>query len=161
MWSQGTSPSSDDGSLRSSARALVRAWHLSPGIQDTTVVFTEVRCVGQPITEPRLTTAGNSQGALILYTTEEAAEILRVKKSWLERQAAARKIPFTMLGRSYRFTSAHLSAIVRMHEQPPSPPEWTGDSDTRPRRLSAGPRLTDRGSPPLRPRPRNGPRRAA
>jgi hypothetical protein len=66
-----------------------------------------------------------------------------------------------MLGRSYRFTSAHLSAIVRMHEQPPSPPEWTGDSDTRPRRLSAGPRLTDRGSPPLRPRPRNGPRRAA
>jgi excisionase family DNA binding protein len=108
-----------------------------------------------------LTTAGNSQGALILYTTEEAAEILRVKKSWLERQAAARKIPFTMLGRSYRFTSAHLSAIVRMHEQAPASPEWTDASDTRSRRLSAGPPVTDRGSPPLRPRPRNGPRRAA
>ena len=76
-----------------------------------------------------MTTAADSQGVLTLYTSEEAAEILRVKKSWLERQAAARKIPFTMLGRSYRFTSAHLSAIVRMHEQVPAPPEWTGDRD--------------------------------
>lgn len=117
--------------------------------------------MGQLITGPRLTTAGDSQGSLTLYTTEEAAEILRVKKSWLERQAAARKIPFTMLGGSYRFTSAHLSAIVRMHEQAPAPPEWTGASDTRSRRLSAEARVTDRGSPPLRPRPRNGPRRAA
>jgi excisionase family DNA binding protein len=131
-----------------------------PGVPDQAVVFTEIRYMGQPITEPRLTTAGNSQGAPTLYTTEEAAEILRVKKSWLERQAAARKIPFTMLGRSYRFTSAHLAAIVRMHEQAPAP-SATRDSDTRSRRLSAEPRVTDRGSPPLRPRPRNGPRRAA
>ena len=104
---------------------------------------------------------GNSQGTLTLYTTEEAAEILRVKKSWLERQAAARKIPFTMLGRSYRFTSAHLCAIVRMYEQAPAPSEWTRDSYTRSRRLSAHSRVTDRGSPSLRPRPRNGPRKAA
>jgi excisionase family DNA binding protein len=108
-----------------------------------------------------LTTAGNSQGVLTLYTTEEAAEILRVKKSWLERQAAARKVPFTMLGRSYRFTSVHLSAIVKMHEQAPALSEWKGDSDTRSRRRSTEPRVTDAGSPPLRPRPRNGPRRAA
>ena len=108
-----------------------------------------------------MTTAADSQGVLTLYTSEEAAEILRVKKSWLERQAAARKIPFTMLGRSYRFTSAHLSAIVRMHEQAPAPPGWTGASDTRSRRLSAESRVTDGGLPPLRPRPRNGPRRAA
>jgi len=107
-----------------------------------------------------LTTAGNSQGALTLYTTEEAAEILRVKKSWLERQAAARKIPFTMLGRSYRFTSAHLSAIIQMHEHAPAPSESKGNNDTHSRRLSAEPRVTDRRSP-LRPRPRNGPRRAA
>jgi excisionase family DNA binding protein len=100
-------------------------------------------------------------GAPILYTADEAAEILRVKKSWLERQAAARKIPFTMLGGSYRFTSAHLSAIIRIHEQAPAPSEWTGGSDTRSRRHTAEPRVTDRGSPPLRPRPRNGPRRAA
>jgi len=102
-----------------------------------------------------------SQGALILYTTEEAAQILRVKKSWLERQAAARKIPFTMLGRSYRFTAAHLAAIVRMHEEAPAPLAWTGDRETHSRRPSAGPRPTGRTAAPLRPRPRNGPRTAA
>ena len=128
---------------------------------DPAVMFTQIRYVGPPITGAPLTTADNSQGAPILYTTEEAAEILRVKKSWLERQAAARKIPFTMLGGGYRFTSTHLSAIIKMHEQAPAPSEWDDGSDTRSRRLSAQPRVTGRGSPPLRPRPRNGPRRAA
>ena len=108
-----------------------------------------------------MTPAHHIQGTLILYTAEEAAEILRVKKSWLERQAAARKIPFTMLGRSYRFNSAHLAAIVRMHEQAPAPPAETGDHDTRTRRLPAESRATGQTSAPLRPRPRNGPRRAA
>jgi excisionase family DNA binding protein len=108
-----------------------------------------------------LTIAHQDQGAPTLYTAEEAAEILRVKKSWLERHAAARKIPFTMLGGSYRFTSAHLFAIIRMNEQVPSSSGWTGDSHTRSRRRSAEPRITDSGSPPLRPRPRSGPRRAA
>jgi hypothetical protein len=44
-----TSPLSDDGSLRSSAGPLIRAWHLSPGILDS-VMFKEVRDAGQPIT---------------------------------------------------------------------------------------------------------------
>ena len=39
-----------------------------------------------------------------LSAAAEAAYILRVKQSWLERQAAARKIPFTMLGGAYKFT---------------------------------------------------------
>ena len=60
-----------------------------------------------------MTAGSHSQEPPRLFTMEKAAEILRVKKSWLERQAAARKIPFTMLGRSYRFTSAHLDAIVK------------------------------------------------
>ena len=96
-----------------------------------------------------------------LFTAEEAAEILRVKKSWLERQAAARRIPFTMLGRSYRFTSAHLDAIVKMHERAPASPTLAGDRDTRSRRKSAEPRAANGGAAPLRPRPRTGPRRAA
>jgi excisionase family DNA binding protein len=58
---------------------------------------------------------------LSIHTVEEAAAILRVKPSWLERQAAARKVPFTMLGGSYRFTAAHLAAIVQLHEQTPQP----------------------------------------
>jgi len=41
---------------------------------------------------------------VILYT-DEAAAILRVTKSWLERQAAARRVPFTKLGGGYRFTA--------------------------------------------------------
>jgi hypothetical protein len=51
-----------------------------------------------------------------VHTLPEAAAILRVRQSWLERQAAARKIPFTMLGGAYHFTANHLLAIVRMHE---------------------------------------------
>jgi excisionase family DNA binding protein len=57
---------------------------------------------------------------IVIYTVAEAAAILRVKKSWLERQAAARKIPFTMLGGAYRFTAEHLAAIVRINEKSPA-----------------------------------------
>ena len=55
--------------------------------------------------------------ASALYTATEAAKILKVKKSWLERQAAARRIPFTMLGGAYRFTDRHLAAIVQIYER--------------------------------------------
>jgi excisionase family DNA binding protein len=108
-----------------------------------------------------MTIPHSSQDGPILYTTEEAAEILRVKKSWLKRQAAARKIPFTMLGRSYRFTSVHLAAIVRMHEEIPVPSPWPRDRGTRYQRRAVEPRGTVGGSAPLRPRPRKGPHRAA
>lgn len=109
----------------------------------------------------QLTTTHQAQGVPTVYTAEEAALILRVKKSWLERQAAARKIPFTMLGRSYRFTPTHLAVIVRMHEQAPPASDSNGDIGTRSRHLSAGRPMVGRASAPLRPRPRNGPRRAA
>lgn len=103
------------------------------------------------------TALSQSNGVLSVHTLDEAASILRVKPSWLERQAAARKIPFTMLGGSYRFTAAHLAAIVRMHENAPS---------TQPERQTARtPRaLRAAGNPmtgPLRARPRPGPRHAA
>jgi excisionase family DNA binding protein len=91
-----------------------------------------------------------------LYTAEEAAAILRVKRSWLERRAARRKIPFTLLGGSYRFTAAHLAEIVLMHEEPPAP---GNDAPTR-RALRIGPRHAGLGVAPLQPRPRGGPHRA-
>jgi excisionase family DNA binding protein len=109
----------------------------------------------------QLTTTHDNQGTPTVYTAEEAAQILRVTKSWLERQAAARKVPFTMLGGSYRFTPAHLTAIIRMHEQAPAAPDSSGDSRTRSRRLSAGRQMVGQAVAPLRPRPRNSPRRAA
>jgi excisionase family DNA binding protein len=92
----------------------------------------------------------NPAGAPAVHTLSEAALILRVKESWLERQAAARKIPFAMLGGSYRFTSEHLTAIVRIHEKVPVP-ELEAQPEQRPRtpRRSNIHTLT-----PLRPRPR-------
>jgi excisionase family DNA binding protein len=88
-----------------------------------------------------------------LYTAAEAAEILKVKRSWLERQAAARKIPFTMLGGTYRFTDGHLAAIIQIHEKVPSA---SGKRGSRPRsrraHLSVPP--AGNGVTVLRPRPR-------
>jgi excisionase family DNA binding protein len=62
-----------------------------------------------------------SGGNLTLYTSEEAAAILRVTTSWLERQAAARRVPFTMLGGGYRFTAEHLAQIVDIFEEAAAP----------------------------------------
>jgi excisionase family DNA binding protein len=61
-------------------------------------------------------------GSLRLFTPKEASEILRVRQSWIERQAASRKIPFTMLGGCYRFTAEHLSRIVQIFEAGPDSP---------------------------------------
>src|SRR3954469_1495241 len=57
---------------------------------------------------------------LKVYTKEEAAAILRCTVSWLEKRAAKRLIPFTMLGGSYCFTDEHLAEIVRMFEVIPA-----------------------------------------
>src|SRR5438552_3784352 len=62
----------------------------------------------------------------LLYTADEAALLLRVKPRWLKRQAAARKVPFTMLAGSYRFSARHLEEIMRMYEKSP---ESAGSSE--------------------------------
>jgi excisionase family DNA binding protein len=95
-----------------------------------------------------------------MHTAEEAARLLKVKQSWLERQAAARKIPFSMLGGSYRFSDRHLAEIIRLNEVAPVPParDYPGSAGSRRAgRLRAEPAGT---VAPLRPRPRSGPRRA-
>ena len=94
----------------------------------------------------------NRAKELVLYTKYEAAEILRVKVSWLERRAAARQIPFTMLGGAYRFTPEHLAEIVRLSEH--------GGVAAKPRPERRGQRRREAncqppdGFVPLRPRPR-------
>jgi excisionase family DNA binding protein len=102
-------------------------------------------------------TAGGA--SIAVHTLDEAAAILRVKPSWLERQAAARKIPFTMLGGSYRFTPDHLIAIIRQFERRPAVEIFQDSESPAARRSAAGRRLTDIKTVPLRPRPR--PPRAA
>lgn len=103
--------------------------------------------------------AGTADGPPSVHTAEEAAEILKVKQSWLERQAAARKIPFTMLGGSYRFSDRHLAEIVQMNEV--APVSVAGDAPPSPRLRgnvgTANPAVT--AIAPLR--PRNGTRHVA
>ena len=97
---------------------------------------------------------------LAVYTLDEAAAILRVKPSWLERQAAARKIPFTMLGGSYRFTADHLAAIVTQHERRPAPPD-DQPPGSRQRKSRMAHRWIDTPANELRPRPSASRRSAA
>lgn len=97
----------------------------------------------------RVAPAANFQ---LLYTADEAAVMLRVKPRWLRRQAAERKVPFTMLAGSYRFSARHLEQIMRMHEIEPAPAE----SARVPRQHSYRPCAISAdggGTAPLRPRP--------
>ncbi|HEY1319145.1 MAG TPA: helix-turn-helix domain-containing protein [Streptosporangiaceae bacterium] len=103
-------------------------------------------------------TAGTLAGQLMMHTAEEAASLLKVKRSWLERQAAARQIPFSMLGGSYRFSDRHLAEIVRMNEVAPVPPAPDAPPPARSSRKMRPGEPTPTVAP-LRPRPRNGPRR--
>lgn len=97
-------------------------------------------------------TAGGA--AVAVHTVDEAAAILRVKPSWLERQAAARRIPFTMLGGSYRFTAEHLAAVVRQYEQRPVMASTVESPRTTARQTIANQLPNDIRVKPLRPRPR-------
>lgn len=64
------------------------------------------------------------------HSKAEAAALLRVTASWLERRAAARVIPFTMVGGAYHFTDEHLAEIIRMHEhRPPAASAVTPEPD--------------------------------
>jgi excisionase family DNA binding protein len=100
-----------------------------------------------------------SREPVTLYTADEAAAILRVTKSWLERQAAARRVPFTMLGGSYRFTTEHLVGIIQLFEEAAEPKAPVTHLPT-----SSMPRRSDQrreGVERLRPRPRGRPRGSA
>ncbi|MFG2000424.1 helix-turn-helix domain-containing protein [Spirillospora sp. NPDC048911] len=55
----------------------------------------------------------------LLFTPEQAAQLLGVKASWLRRKAAARAIPCTFLGKHLRFSRADLEAIISAGEQSP------------------------------------------
>jgi hypothetical protein len=97
------------------------------------------------------------------HSKAEAAALLRVTASWLERRAAARAIPFTMVGGAYHFTDEHLAEIIRMHEyRPPADTAVASAPDQQaPRRSRRRSELMPSSEIAiLRPRPRpDGPRR--
>jgi len=67
-----------------------------------------------------------------LHAAKEIAAALRVSESWVKNQAQRRRIPFTLVGGSYRFTEAHLVEIIEIFEQRPEPTR--GQVVTAPRR---------------------------
>ncbi|BCB83660.1 helix-turn-helix domain-containing protein [Phytohabitans suffuscus] len=56
----------------------------------------------------------------LLYTVQQAAELLQVPISWLRKKAAARAIPCTFVGKHLRFSHADLDAIVASGAQTPA-----------------------------------------
>lgn len=55
----------------------------------------------------------------LLFTAEQAAELLQVRPSWLRRKAAARAVPCRFLGKHLRFSRADINAIAEASAQPP------------------------------------------
>lgn len=52
-----------------------------------------------------------------LYTPAEAAELLAVPESWLQRKAGLRLIPCTKVGKHLRFSARDLERIAQEGEQ--------------------------------------------
>jgi hypothetical protein len=52
-------------------------------------------------------------GVPVLFTPEEAAQILRKSAYWLKRNAGQGTIPHTRIGRTISFTAADLAEITR------------------------------------------------
>lgn len=54
-----------------------------------------------------------------LYRPSEVAEALGCSEWWVKEQARRRRIPFTRVGGSYRFTAAHFVELVAVFEERP------------------------------------------
>ncbi|WP_433055514.1 helix-turn-helix domain-containing protein [Dactylosporangium sp. CS-033363] len=55
----------------------------------------------------------------MLHRPAEVAKILDCSEWWVKEQARKRRIPFTWIGGSYRFTDEHLAEIIRLFEVRP------------------------------------------
>jgi excisionase family DNA binding protein len=68
---------------------------------------------------PPITTEPAPVTGALLYTPAEAAQLLKVRESWLRKKAAARQVPCTFLGKHLRFSPTDLASIVASAAQPP------------------------------------------
>jgi hypothetical protein len=55
-----------------------------------------------------------------LYRPHEVARVLHCSEWWVKEQARRRRIPFSWIGGSYRFTDDHLAEIIRLCEVRPT-----------------------------------------
>lgn len=76
----------------------------------------------RPHPEPRKRTPTTPavSGAPVLYRPAQIAEILGCSEWWVKEQARRRRIPFSRLGGSYRFTADHLTEIIHIFEERPA-----------------------------------------
>ncbi|MFF6807398.1 helix-turn-helix domain-containing protein [Streptomyces sp. NPDC012616] len=75
----------------------------------------------QPAIPPAAASTPHAEGAFPrLYLPEEVAAVLGCSAWWVKDRARRRLIPFTRVGRAYRFSDDHLAEIIRMHEERPA-----------------------------------------
>ena len=56
----------------------------------------------------------------LLYTYEQAAQLLHVKVSWLQNEVATGAVPYRRLGKKFvRFTAADLDEIIAASRRAP------------------------------------------
>ncbi|MFK0173986.1 helix-turn-helix domain-containing protein [Streptomyces sp. NPDC090306] len=67
-----------------------------------------------------------------LYRPEEVAEALGCSAWWVKDRARRGLIPHARIGRSYRFSDAHLAEIVRMNEEQPARPPQSPRTSSAP-----------------------------
>ncbi|MFJ2893877.1 helix-turn-helix domain-containing protein [Streptomyces sp. NPDC087218] len=72
------------------------------------------------ITPASAPTSPAEAGLPRLYVPEEVAAVLGCSAWWVKDRARRRLIPFTRVGRAYRFSDEHLAEIIRMHEERPA-----------------------------------------
>lgn len=80
------------------------------------------------------------------FDAKEAGEIIGKSENWMKTKARAGTIPCSKIGRDWRWTSEHLSEILRMSEQRPK-------SSALPAPRSSGTRQDDGTVPLLRSKP--------
>jgi hypothetical protein len=57
---------------------------------------------------------------IALYRPADIAKVLGCSEWWIREQARRRRIPFSWIGGSYRFTDDHLTEIIRLFEVRPT-----------------------------------------
>jgi hypothetical protein len=84
--------------------------------------------------------SGREVPAPELYSPAEVANALGCSEWWVKEQARKRRIPFSWIGGSYKFTAEHLNEIVRTFEvRPVAGPPSTSSQVREPRRRRARP----------------------
>jgi hypothetical protein len=83
----------------------------------------------------------SSRDVPLLYRPAEVAKRLCCSEWWIKEQARNRRIPFSWISGSYRFTEDHIAEIVRLFEELPdtSPVAVVDTSGSRPKKAHKPP----------------------